>query len=254
MPIKKNYHMHTVLCGHAVGTIEDNINMAIKLGYEKIGFSEHAPLPMEAFKDPYDNKRLYASENITMDIMQKDYINVLERHRSNQIDIMIGLESEYLPSYHSFYEALREKVEYMILGVHFFEMNGKLIDTYAEINKDTIYGYAEAVKKALDTKLFNVLAHPDLYLFDGIEFDDDAKKVADLIIDAAIKNNVLVEINCNGKGKYPRDDFYEYIKDKGATFIIGVDSHSPDRLEGAHIESSISLAKKYNLKLTDEVK
>lgn len=251
MPLKKNYHTHTVLCGHAVGTIEDNIKMALSLGYEKLGFSEHAPLPMEAFKNPHDNKRLYAYENMTMEIMQRDYIDVLKKHK--ELDIVIGLESEYLPSYHNWYVELSKHVSYMILGVHFFEMNGDLIDTYDEIDKETMLGYAEAISTALDTHMFKILAHPDLYLYKGLEFDDAAKRVADIIVDAAIRNNVLIEINCNGKGRYPRPEFYEYIKDRGAKFIIGVDSHDPKRLSGEHVEYSINLANRLNLEVVDEV-
>lgn len=251
MPLKKNYHMHTELCGHASGSILDNINMAIKCGYDEIGFSEHAPLPLEAFNEE-DNKRLYAYENMSVDTFHKDYLNVLKNIKSD-IKIHIGLESEYLESYKDFYINLFKEVEYLILGVHFFEYKGRLIDTYSEINKDTMYGYAQNISNALDTGMFKILAHPDLYLYDYKEFDDDAKKVADIICDAVIRNNVLLEINCNGKGKYPRDDFYEYIKNKNIKYIIGVDSHDPNRLCGEHIENSINLAKRLNLCVVDEV-
>lgn len=253
MPIIRNYHMHTELCGHAVGTIEDNINMAKQLNYKTIGFSEHAPLPLDAFNE-VDNKRLYAYENMTIDILKTKYLDVLKKYQNNSdIEIYIGLESEYLPTYHKWYVELYNKVEYLILGVHFFEHNGKLYDTYAEINNETMYYYADAVVKALDSGMFKILAHPDLYLYDNIEFNDDAKKVADIIIDAAIRNNVLVEINCNGKGKYPRSDFYEYIKNKNCTYIIGVDSHDPKRLCGQHIEDSLELAKRLNLRVIDKI-
>lgn len=256
MSLKHNYHMHTELCGHAKGTILDNILEGISLGYETLGFSEHAPLPLEAFSKE-DNKRLYAYENMTLDIMHKSYIEVLKKYREeyrDKINIKIGLESEYLKGYDLWYKNLKSEVEYMVLGVHFFYMNDKIVDTYSEINKESMLYYANTVEEALQTGLFKILAHPDLYLYDNIEFDDTAKIVADRIVDAAIKNNVLIEINCNGKGRYPREEFYRYIKDKkGAKFIIGVDSHDPKRLSGDHILESIKLAKKYNLNLTSEV-
>lgn len=255
MPLKKNYHMHTKLCGHATGSIEDNVNMAEELGYEVLGFSEHAPLPLEAFNE-VDNKRLYAYENMTLDIMENLYITPLKKLqeiKKDKLKIKIGLESEYLFGYDDWYKNLSSRVEYMILGVHFFNMKDKLIDTYAEINHLTMPYYAEAVERALSTGMFKVLAHPDLYLYNYVLFDDEAKKVADRIIDACAKYNVLVEINCNGKGKYPREDFYEYIKDKKVKYIIGVDSHDPKRLAGEHIEFSINLAKRLKLNVVDEV-
>jgi histidinol-phosphatase (PHP family) len=255
MPLKKNYHMHTELCGHAVGSIIDNVNMAESLGYEVLGFSEHAPLPLEAFNE-IDNKRLYAYENMTLDIMELEYIAPLKRLQEKEKDklkIKIGLETEYLYGYEDWYKNLYNKVEYLILGVHFFCKGDKLIDTYAEINHDTMDYYAETIENALATGMFKILAHPDLYLYDNIEFDDKAKNIADRIIDACIKYNVLVEINCNGKGRYPRPDFYEYIKNKPVKYIIGIDSHDPKRLTGDHVEYSINLAKRLGLEVVDEV-
>lgn len=252
MPLKRNYHMHTELCGHATGSIYDNIICAIKFGYEEIGFSEHAPLPLEAFNEN-DMKRLYAYENMSLDDMKCKYIDEINKYKNLPISIKIGLETEYLPKYKDWYLNLYNSVEYLILGVHFFEMDGKLIDTYAEIDDVSMLAYAKNISDALDTHMFKILAHPDLYLYDDIEFNETAKLAADIIIDAAIRNNVLVEINCNGKGKYPRKDFYEYIKNKNARFIIGVDSHDPERLTGSHIESAIKLASDLNLKLEEGV-
>ena len=45
-----DYHMHTSLCGHAVGQPEKYAEYALKIGLEEIGFSDHAPLV--AFPDP----------------------------------------------------------------------------------------------------------------------------------------------------------------------------------------------------------
>ena len=254
MPLKRNYHMHTELCGHATGSIYDNIMSAIKFGYEEIGFSEHAPLPLEAFNE-VDMKRLYAYENISLDDMKNKYIDEINKYKNLPIKIRIGLETEYLPTYKSWYENLYRSVEYLILGVHFFEADGLLIDTYdaSEMTDNNILAYANTISNALDTHMFKILAHPDLYLYSQDGFSETSKIAADIIVDAAIRNNVILEINCNGKGKYPRRDFFEYIKNRNARFIIGVDSHAPERLSGGHIENAIKLASDLNLKLEEGV-
>ncbi|MGM9971926.1 MAG: PHP domain-containing protein [Anaeroplasmataceae bacterium] len=253
MPLKTNYHTHTVLCGHATGSINDIINAAIEYGYKELGFSEHAPLPMHLFNE-YDSKRLYAYENMSMDTFHKDYLNVLKKESERKdISIKIGLESEYIEGEEEFYKELRSNVEYMILGVHFFMYKGKLIDTYAEINKDTMYAYANNIEKALSTGLFDYLAHPDLFLYNDIEFDSDAIKVSNMIIDSCIRHNVILEINCNGKGKYPRREFYELVKNKPVKVMIGVDAHDPLRLKGVHIEDSINLSNMLGIKIVDKL-
>ncbi len=251
--LKSNYHTHTVLCGHAVGTIQENISKAIEYGYETLGFSEHAPLPLHEFNE-VDAKRLFANENMTMQELQANYLDVLSKLKGHcSLDIKIGLESEYVSGNLEFYKELRSKVEYMILGVHFFKSDSKLIDTYAQIDNTTMYDYARNIEEALATGLFDYLAHPDLYLYENLEFDEDARRVADMICDSCIKYNIPMEINCNGKGRYPRPDFYEYIKNKPVKFIIGVDSHDPERLSGEHIKNSIDLAKRLNLKLVERI-
>lgn len=250
--LKTNYHMHTVLCGHAKGSIYDNILAAKSYGYVEIGFSEHAPLPMHEFNE-VDNKRLYAYENMTLSCFEKDYLEVLkkEQEKNKDLSIKIGLESEYLEGNDDFYKSLREKVDYMILGVHFFKSKEKLIDTYSEITYDNISDYVCNIEHALKSGLFDYLAHPDLFLYNDIKFNDICQNAARRIAELCIKYDVYLEINCNGKGKYPRIEFYEAIKDMPVKFIIGVDSHDPQRLKGNHIEESINLAKKLGLPICD---
>lgn len=247
--LKTNYHMHTVLCGHASGSILDNLNMAIKLGYKEIGFSEHAPLPLHEFND-VDSKRLYAYENMSISTFNHDYLDVLNKlKKENNISIKIGLESEYIEGNDEFYKSLRNKLDYMILGVHFFKHNGKLIDTYSEITYENIDAYVNNIENAFKSGLFDYLAHPDIFLYNDIKFNDVCKNAARRIAELCIKYDIYLEINCNGKGKYPRYEFYEAIKDMPLKFIIGVDSHDPLRLSGSHIEESIALANKLGLKV-----
>lgn len=38
-----DYHMHTPLCGHAIGEPAEYVEQAIAAGLEEMGFSDHAP-------------------------------------------------------------------------------------------------------------------------------------------------------------------------------------------------------------------
>ena len=40
-----DYHMHTPLCRHATGTVEEYVARARELGLPEIGFSDHSPMP-----------------------------------------------------------------------------------------------------------------------------------------------------------------------------------------------------------------
>jgi len=42
-----DYHMHTPLCGHAVGEPKDYVETALQRGLDEIGFSDHVILHMD---------------------------------------------------------------------------------------------------------------------------------------------------------------------------------------------------------------
>ena len=41
----RDYHLHTTLCKHASGEMEEYVEAAIERGITEISFTEHAPLP-----------------------------------------------------------------------------------------------------------------------------------------------------------------------------------------------------------------
>ena len=55
MNLPPDYHMHTHLCRHAVGTATEVAAHAVQLGFTEIGFSEHCPMP----RDDWDEWHIY---------------------------------------------------------------------------------------------------------------------------------------------------------------------------------------------------
>jgi len=105
--------------------------------------------------------------------------------------------------------------------------------------KEQIHLYKRYVVNAIETGYFDVVAHPELYLYTYNTFDQDALEVAEAIILAAKKHNVLLEYNANGYRKkavqtaigkqyvYPRKEFWEVVKRLGAKTILSSDCHDP---------------------------
>lgn len=253
MRIKTNYHTHISLCNHAVGNAIDYVETAIKYGYELIGISDHAPVPKKDFPIE-DYKRLFGDQNMSLETFYDDYLVQLDNINTDDIIVKKGLESEYIDGNDDFYRELLSKVDYMILGVHFFKVENKFIDSYLEINKEYMYEYAKNIDKALSTGMFKILAHPDLYLVGLDSFDEDCKEVANMIIDSCIKHDVYLEINCNGRpGKYPYYDFYKEVVGKPVKLIVGVDAHAPERLKGKHIDKVYDLIDELGLTVEDRI-
>lgn len=269
--IKNNYHTHVKYCNHAVGDVEDYVLKAIELGFDEIGITDHAPI-LESFMNEKEYKENWCDENMKMDIVPiyLDKINKCKNQYSNKIKVYSGFETEYLPSQKEFYKELRDKVDYLNLGVHYYDYNGKVLNSYCDINYETLEGYVNACIEGMELGIFNTLVHPDLFMFDykningERKFDEAAVIASRRIIEAAIKNNVYVEINANGlknslkygngQWLYPCKEFWEIAKEyKGLKIIIGSDAHDPEALLNEHVRVACEFAKKLNIPVLEKM-
>lgn len=269
--LKANYHTHTYLCGHAVGTVDDYVNKAIELGFKEIGISDHAHTP-KYFMSPFDYKRNELAQVMSDEDFENIYKPaVLKEKEKRKIKVFLGLETEYLPEFHDYFVELRKKVDYLVLGLHFFNYKGKTYSTYEDIDAESLEYYKNIAIKAMSTGIYSIFAHPDLFMYayhskkgDGI-FDEVCEKCSKEIIDAAIKYDIYLEVNANGiqntfsyfpgnkQYLYPREEFWKLVKDTKAKIVIGADAHSPEALGNDIVKKAIEFTKKLNLNVLDFV-
>ena len=271
-----NYHTHTKYCGHAKGDVEDYVKEAVKLNMKNLGFSDHAPIPLNhgMTKEEWDEN--YCDENMNLDTFNKYLCEVDELKSKYNIRLYKGCETEYLLNNDEWYKDLRKKLDYMILGIHFFNGDGKVLDTYKDITYKNVDFYYECAKNAIETGLFDYLAHPDLYLFDyksingKNEFDSKAKEICIKLIELCVKHNIYFEINTNGlkysKDKtkkelwlYPNIEFFKVVKEYmnnnpgKLKLIIGADAHSPSSLGNDNVEAVINMVKEMKLDVLNKM-
>ena len=53
----------------------------------------------------------------------------------------------------------------MILGLHYFFDGDKCINSYGEVDHNTIKFYAKTAVEALESGLFKIFGHPDVFMF-----------------------------------------------------------------------------------------
>ena len=108
-------HMHTPLCGHAIGAPEEYVKQAIKMGLKEIGFSDHAPMAHKPMPDITMSFEDLPKYNAMIEEIRKLY--------SFQISIKIALESDFLPGYESKTKAIIDSYpyDYIIGSVHFID-------------------------------------------------------------------------------------------------------------------------------------
>ena len=229
-----NYHTHTYRCGHANGTDEDYVLAAIEAGYKILGFSDHGP-----YRD-----LLLPKTRMSWDMLDEyvESINILKEKYKDQIEIHVGLETEFYPDYIEEKIALRDKVEYLILGQHSVSPTGE--GTFFRFNTDDqLMSYAENICKGLETGMFTYLCHPDVYIYNQVEFDETCRIVARMIMAKAAETDTPVEINVHGVSRgrqlfpdgsrqywYPHKEFWKIAAEYPIRCIYGIDAHDPARL------------------------
>ncbi len=269
MMLKYNYHTHMKYCNHAKGDVIDYVKEAHSLGYIELGMSDHAPIPLNSMtKEEWEHN--YCSENMTLEIFEK-YLDEIEdaQEKFKDMKVFKGLESEYLEDHNIWYQNLRNKLDYMILGLHFFKDpdTGKVLDTYQDMNNKTIYNYYQNMENAIKSGLFDYIAHPDLFLFkyngnDVSIFDKDCEIVTRKICELSLKYDIPLEMNVNGirfatdmndinKWRYPNIKFWNIASEyKNLKVVIGLDAHDVSLFHSENIEKVMNLAKSLGINIT----
>lgn len=247
--MKVNYHTHTQRCRHAQGSEEDYVENALRADLDILGFSDHAPFPDRDFglRMPYSElpKHLHA-------------IDLLTDKYSADIILYKGLEIEYLPEYHAYYESLLQawKLDYLLLGEHFYRNSaGELFNITQAQSTENYLDYARAVVQAMKTGYFKMVAHPDIFAMNYFAWDKNCDAACDLIINAAVSTDTILEFNANGfrrgihdypDGKrfmYPHRAFWEKVSGSRARVIIGSDCHNPAQVWDHCLSDSYSYVK-----------
>lgn len=255
--MKSNFHTHTRRCCHAYGTESDYAKEAFEKGLDVLGFSDHAP-----FEDVDYGYRMQFSE-------LPEYIESVQHERekfAGKMRILTGLEIEYLPKYCGYYEYLLNVInlDYLALGEHFFDVNGRLLNIFNSESTGDYIPYAKAIAEALKTKYFSFLVHPDIMFINCFAWDKNCDKACEIIVDAAVSTNTPIEYNANGirrgqqvypdgkRDPYPHPKFWTMAKEAELKVLVGSDAHSPEQVYDEFMELGIKRANEFGLNIINE--
>lgn len=251
-----NYHTHTKLCGHADGETEDYVKFAVENHFDVIGISDHGPIPIPTFY------------RMSLHQFEWEYLPQIEcaiEKYHDKIKIYKALEVEYVDGQDAYYQYLLSKLDYLVLGLHYFSgaEHSNRTSSWGITNSKSLLEYRDLLVRALSTGYFKVMAHPDIFMASYPYFDKICMQVSMDIIQACIQYNVIIEYNANGirKGKkifqdgtlgfsYPNENFWRiaarYPKLK---VIVSSDSHSPKQLFDEEFVQALKSAKDLGLNL-----
>ena len=198
---------------HGLGSVEDNVRMALKKGLKRVGIADHGPAHMA-----------YGVRNL------KQYFSEITRVKekyAGQIEVWTGLEFNLtgLQGETDWQETLQDSLDFSIVGYHKFIRPASMgaawhfyITKHFKNSAHALARTTDAYIAALSTGRFKFVVHPGY----GILVDIPA------LAAACREYDVWFEINNSHKELSP--SWLETAANQGAKFVLSSDAHQPDKV------------------------
>ncbi len=247
-----DFHVHCDYSIDAKGSIEDYALSALKRGIDCICFTTHCDL--DPTRRHHDGKIRLKGEivDVTSDWLPRyaeDVRSAKEKFSDTGLEILCGLEIGYVPGIEDLIEDTisRCDFDYILAGVH--TMDGIDISSPREAGLcfgkiscgDFLKKYYSYIEEAIETQLFDCIAHLDAYKMFALEYYGD--RLLDLQLDFCkevltkmAESDVALEVNSKALRKgfgeiCPNPRILVLAKETGVKMVtIGSDSHDPDDL------------------------
>jgi histidinol-phosphatase (PHP family) len=230
-----DFHIHTTF-SDGENTPEEVVLTAIKMGMEKIGFSDHSYTPFDSG---------YCMAPVVYDDYKAEIYRLRDKYH-DKIEILCGIEQDY------FSEIIPEGFDYIIGSVHYLKLGDEYIPVDDEAHflreaAEKYFGgdalslaeeYFKTVAKVAERTKCNIIGHFDLITklceVDPIFDETHPRYIAayKAAVDELIKYDIPFEINFGAISRgyrttpYPAPQIRDYIKEKGGRFILSSDSHA----------------------------
>jgi histidinol-phosphatase (PHP family) len=246
-----DYHVHTALCGHAVGEMEAYVTKAVEKGLEEMGFNDHAPtfhvqdpeLAMAADQLPIYVSRVRA--------LQEEY---------GRPRIRLGIEADFVPGHQEDLRHLLNQYDFdyiygsvHIIGDWRFDDSRLYPQHYQDRDPDeACRDYFGLIQRSARSGLFDIMGHMDLikkfnhWPLSGID------ELLERTVEAIAEADVCVEVNTSGLRRpcreiYPSDTILRSCHRHDVPVTLGSDAHRPEEV-GMDFDRAMDLLKKVGYK------
>lgn len=235
-------HVHTKLCNHAVGEMEEYVNSALAKNLHTIIFLEHLEVGIES------PERTWLTET-DFEYYFQEGCRLQEKYASS-INIKLGVETGYnaveIPR-------LREVLhaypwDHRGLSHHFYHdpLKGHInmvsrrpenISALEQIGPDKVLqSYFSGLARGVEELEIDVLCHLDAVLrhYPGLTLRQEHWKMIEKLLEVLATNHVALEINTSGfpiRGEpFPQPRIIESALRKNIRLIAGSDAHKPEQI------------------------
>jgi len=242
-----DYHLHTPLCRHALGSPADYLEAAREKGLREIGFADHFPLGLIGVKP---------RSEVTMSPGELPrYVGEIKALAAGEkeIRVKLGVEADYLPGKEKELARLlaREPLDYVIGSIHFMDDWDFTHPLYAAqfetADLAQVYRrYFELLWQACDSGLFDIIGHIDVikkfgYRLPGAAMEPYLERTARILKEKGL----CFELNSSGRAApaaefYPGRRLLELCCREGVPVTLGSDAHAPDQV-GRYFDDALQL-------------
>lgn len=264
-----DYHMHLENYPYEVESIQKFLRHGISRGIQTFGFSEHShhfkefwpiyqrQVILDESPEGQYQKNWLTKEPKSFCYELREYVQLVETAKKEGLPVLLGLEVCYFPGEEKSIEAILRDIpfDYIIGSVHW--LNGWGFDTKKEfwqgkdVNK-VFNDYAKVICSAIESHLFDVIAHPYSCKAFGAWPSDSLQEDYRRIARLAVQNKVDLELNAGLAYRYPVGSvcpptgFIQIASEEGCTFSLGSDSHRAEDC-GRGIAYLQQLAKEFRI-------
>jgi len=232
-------HVHTKLCHHAKGEMEEYVLSAISKGLRKIIFLEHLEVGIDYFESTWLTEDDFAYYHAEGKRLQQKY--------KDSIAVGIGVEVGYNPR---FLDEIKRRLalhtwDRIGISYHFLETDSGHLNMVSrkQVNIDRLdqYGiekvmqrYYNDLQDAVEKLPGQVLCHIDAVLrhHPQIMSMPEHHEHIDAVLDVVARKKMAVEINTSGyrtKGEpYPSVAILKKAIERNIPLVAGSDAHRPE--------------------------
>ena len=238
-----DYHIHTLLCNHATGSMPEYVQQAINIGLKEICFLDHLTI------NPSGKLLSMTPGEVSV---YYNAIQILKRKYKGIIKIKSGLEIDF---HHDSVNLVED-----IIGTYSFDMAGSSLHFVDDINivsssspwkkgkwnTDDLFSlYFERLSEMMEYNYFDVLCHFDIIKKFGRKPSKKLDNEIDRILSLMKKKGIVLEINTSGLNHpvreiYPNQEILKECYIKGIPITIGSDAHRPEQV-GQHFDKAFDL-------------
>jgi len=250
--LKWDYHVHLEQGPYNKEWLRQFLEAARLADVDEIGFSEHA------YRFRQTEGIWPGNWNLKAEVDADHYVRLVQEAKDNGYPVKLGVEVDFAPGKEKLLEdfILQYPWDYVIGSVHFIEEWGfdrpdqEYLWNHRSVEK-AYQEYFTLYTEAAKTKLFDIMAHPDVIKVFGYRPDgsllDEYRRCAEILKQA----DLCFEISTAGLRKpvgelYPAPEFTRVLAETGVVAIINSDAHRPEDV-GHSFDLAYAYARKYSI-------